>query len=281
MSRKWGQTKGIKNFWLGLKQKGGLPEPYSIRQVFYQYLPEISKFVPMHHKVRYPNWGRNFYQKMTNVLSDLVLENKVTYQELNILNDSGASEYIYQNLPSQPLIPEEEKFVEYPIEVWVENNATFNSVASLFRYPTQKFKINVISQRGFAKSQQIEKYNLKRKNEAQIILTLTDFDPDGWGMPQDLYNRFYRWCVYHGGGLIPQVIRIGVFPDQIPNERKEITLITPNKRSPRYNKWIQKFGLNQPAYELQALTPKELRRLVSNSIETAIKKFNLVKKERL
>lgn len=71
---------------------------------------------------------------------------------------------------------------------------------------------------------------LDRKEDVEIILNLTDFDPSGYYMPQDLQNRCERI------GLDIKVLHIGILPNQIPEDRKTASLITYKKTDPRCKK---------------------------------------------
>lgn len=247
------------------------PEPYSIRQAFYQELPQIVEFVPNEVKENTKDWGMSFYNKMTNYLSDLVLEGRANYQTINVYDDSGASSRIWQNINLIEPESEEMGVVEYPIEVWVENNATYNSCIGLFKQGGM-FQINLVSTRGIAKTQQIEKVNLYRKEDVKVILNLTDFDPSGYNMPIDLGSRCSRI------GLDIEVKHIGIFPQQIPEERRQVSLIKYKKKDPNTKKFQQAFSedpmvVNGYGYEIQALMPSEIRVFTANEIQKTVNEY--------
>ena len=174
----------VKNFWRKWKP---LSEAHSIRQIFYREYPRIERFVPDAYKKIYPDWAGVIADEMYADLAWLVKWGELSYGDLNILNDSGASEHIWQGAWSYSAPPEEECFVEYPIEVWVENNATFNSLSELFGWNPEekkplKYRLNLVSGKGYAKAQQLEKL-LRERPDVEVILYLSDFDPDGCNMP--------------------------------------------------------------------------------------------------
>lgn len=278
----WGQKTWITNYWLK-RMKKPFPEPYSIRQAFYKELPEIMEFVPEYVKTNTQDWARAFYNKMTNYLSQLVLRGRASYHTINVYDDSGASTLIWQNYAFEENRPPTRLgFAEYPIEVWVENNATYNSLFPLFEWNLEKqsaeFQINLISQRGPAKTQQIEKLTHDRKDDVKVILNLTDFDPSGYDMPRDLASR----CTQIG--LDIEVKHIGIFPSQIPEERRQVSLIKYKKRDPNTRKFQQAFSedpmvLKGYGYEIQALMPPELRAFTSKQILKVVNDYGFEKKE--
>lgn len=268
----WGQKAWIDNYFLRLMENP-LSEPHSMRQLFYKELPEITRLVPSRVQSN-PKWGMNFYQKMCEYCSDLYLAGKVSYNKMNIYNDAGASSYIYQDFKDIDFPPLEECETDYPIEIWVENNATFNSLFSMVGWPYRKqpgfIKLNIQSGKGFAKSQDLEKLEIGRLEDVQYILTLNDFDPSGWCMgSHDLQNRLDQL------GFKIEVIYIGIKPEQIPVERRSTSLVTYKKSDKRTSAFLKEFG-DDPlvkagyGYEIQALTPSEIRALVRKWIEATI-----------
>ena len=277
----WGKKEWIINYWLN-KNENPFPEPYSIRQAFYTELPEIHRFIKEREPrvLENPRWARNFYTDFIRFLSQLVLEKKVSYRKIRIHDDSGAGRLIYQDYEFGEWHGAEEAWVAYPIEIWVENNATYNSLIPLFDTAREafRFQINLLSQKGFAKTQQIEALYLDRKEDVEVILCFTDFDPSGYRMPGDLQNRLNIM------GLETTVSHMGILPDQIPKERRVASMITYSKRDPR-TKWFREKFKDDPmvqqgyGYEMQALNPTELRALVSQFVEDAINEFSLEKRE--
>ena len=277
--RGWSQKVWIVDYWLK-RMKDPFEEPYSIRQVFYKELPEITKIVPEEVKTKTKDWAMSFYNRMAEYLSDLVLEGKASYRTINIFNDSGASSYILQNISWVSEADYYDLTVEYPIEVWVENNASYNSLESLFnkgKSKTAKFNINLLSTRGPAKTQQIEKMKRERKEDVKVILNLTDFDPSGYNMPRDLQNR----C--HQIGLDLDVKHIGILPTQIPEERRTTSLIRYKKRDPRCKRLLEAFP-DDPlvqegfGYEIQALMPPEIRELTAKHILATVQDYGFEKR---
>ncbi len=275
--RIWGQKSWIIDYWLK-RMKDPFPEPYSIRQAFYKELPEISNLVPEDVKLSSKDWPRNFYNRMCEYLSDLVLEGKACYKTINVLDDSGASKIVWQEYEFVEMHNPEEAWVEYPIEVWVENNATYNSCIGLFDGDKRLFQTNLVSTRGPAKTQQIESIKLTRSEDVKVILNFTDFDPSGYDMPRDLQNRCKRI------GLKLDVKHIGILPHQIPEERRTVSLIRYKKRDPRAQRFRELFAKDPLVqkgfgYEIQALMPPEIREFTTKHILAAIREYGFDKRE--
>lgn len=269
----WGQAGFIRSMFLGLMDEP-LTEHHSMRQFFYREIPKIDSFVPEMVK-RTSKWASNFYIKMSGYCSDLYLDGRVDYDIMKIYDDSGASELIYQNFVNMEIPPPEECTPEYPIEIWVENNATYNSLYPMFGWPYRDspdyVKLNLVSGKGFVKTQQIAKFAKYRAEDVKLILYLTDFDPSGWCMgSHDLQNRLNQL------GLDVGVAYIGIKPEQIPPERRITSIHTFKIKDSRSPSFIKEFGDKYPivtegyGYELQALTPPELRELAKSYLDKAI-----------
>lgn len=277
--RGWGQKAWIIDYWLKC-MKEPFDEPYSIRQVFYKEMPEIVRLVPEHVKENSKDWAKNFYNYMVRYLSDLVLDGEASYRQINVYDDSGASKMVWQDIEfKEPSPPIEDGYVNYPVEIWVENNASLNSLKPLFAWNPDKgaiFQINFVSQRGFANTQEIERLKLYRSEDVKVILNLTDFDPSGYCMPTDLKRRFHRI------GLNVDIMHIGVLPEQIPKERREVSLVTYKRNDPRCKMFREAFSadpmvMSYHGYEIQALTPPEIRQLVVKSILATVEQYGFEK----
>lgn len=263
---KWGKAEWIRGFW---RRHIPYPEPYSLRQVFYQNLPKIQRFVQSKNKMDNPKWADYFYNDLCRILSDLVLDGELSYRELNLKEGGGRSNLIWQDFVFEEARPPiGNAFAEYPLEVWVENNSTYNSVEPLmtWRVADQKadFQINLVSMRGFQSTQLIEDAYLDRREDLEVILCLTDFDPSGVEMPFDIQRRFKRI------GVDVEVKHIGILPEQIPKERRSATLIHYKRKDPRSKRFMERYGAAQLAHEIQALNPPEIRELIRTNIISAI-----------
>lgn len=244
-----------------------LEERMSLRQLFYQKIPYLEANTPEWWRQKYTHWGQLLYDGLCEEASDLFLEGKFSYQDVGIIDNSGANEYVYQNFKDYNIPPADECDPDYPVEIWVENNATFNALLPLFHWNNREkpyySKINLVSGKGFTKSQQIEEFERERAENVDIIICLNDFDPAGYCMAtEDLPKRFQQ------RGIDVEVFHAGLHPHQVPEERRRVSLTTFKGKLAKG--FIKKFGDEYPivkqkyGYELQALTPSEIRWLVND-----------------
>jgi hypothetical protein len=248
------------------------PEPYSIRQAYYFYLPLIVNKMPqIAPRIAIDeSLPDKIYQAMVGVWSKMFLAGKFSYKTMHLFDDSGASTYFYQTSYAD-VPPPDKQFVEYPLEVWVEKNASYNALLPLVYWNKgkPKYKINLVSGKGYAKSSGLEELEMKRKDDVEVILYLGDFDPAGVEMPKDIRRRLTSI------GLEEiMVVHIGLQPAQVPeeNDRRKLSGLRPNSNDKNYSKFIEEFGKDAVCYETQALTPQELRELVQDKIEQTIEK---------
>ena len=265
-NRTWGKEELSEKLLLDL-MKTPLKERMSLRQLFYTNIRYFETNSPKEWVKDYNNWGELHYGGLIKVASALYLEGRFSYEDAGIIDNSGASEYIYQTFKGMNIPPEDECTPDFRIEVWVENNATFNSLLPLVHWSHRKernyVKLNLLSGKGFTKSQQIEQFERYRADDVDYVLVLSDFDPSGYSIgSHDVANRFRQ------RGIKSEVIHVGLFPEQIPEDRRTVSLAKFKKNETRSKAFIKQFGGMWPivkqgyGYEIQALTPREIRMLV-------------------
>jgi len=158
------------------------------------------------------------------------------------------------------------------IEVWVEKDA----LSSLISQACKEYRVLVFPSRGFSSFTKV-KEGIKRlyenteiisggleepiTNKPTYVLHLADHDPSGLGMTQDLKNRFVKY-----GASFINVERIGLNIDQV---RQFNLRPNPVKRADsRTAEYVQTFG--NDCWELDALPPNELQKLIVTEIERYI-----------
>ncbi len=147
------------------------------------------------------------------------------------------------------------------LEVWVEKDA----LSSLVSQACQKYRILVFPSRGYSSftkiKEGIERLRYLEEKERICILHLADHDPSGLGMTQDLKNRFAKY-----DADFIEVSRIALNIEQV----REFDL-RPNpvkKADSRAAEYVQTFGTE--CWELDALPPDELQKIIVAEIETYI-----------
>lgn len=140
---------------------------------------------------------------------------------------------------------------ERNIEVWIEKDA----LSSVFYRVTSKYGIRLMVNRGYSSvSAMYEAY--RRLNDEDTILYFGDHDPSGLDMIRDIRDRMGEF------GLDIDVVPIALTMDQVkqfnppPNPAKI--------SDPRADWYIERYG--NTSWELDALPPKELIRLVEDAI---------------
>lgn len=144
------------------------------------------------------------------------------------------------------------------IEVWVEKDALSGVLLPI----TKKYHVNLMVNRGYSSASAMHDASLRFKKQEQkgkttYILYLGDHDPSGMDMVRDIQERME---IFNSN---VDVKRIALNMDQIdsfnppPNPAK----IT----DPRANKYISEFG--NTSWELDALSPKDLNKLLDSEIQ--------------
>jgi len=144
---------------------------------------------------------------------------------------------------------------EYFIVVWVEKDALSRVVANV----ANEYRVITAPSRGYASYTYIKNIIARLPEDKKIvILHFSDHDSSGLDMTRDLWERLRR---YSGRNIT--VKRIALTYDQVqeyglaPNPTK-----TTDTRAAAY---IQKYGME--CWELDAIEPKELQRLVLEAIK--------------
>jgi len=147
------------------------------------------------------------------------------------------------------------------LEVWVEKDA----LSGILKKITRRYDIGLMVNRGYSSTTALyeasQRY-LKQTEEGKdtYILYLGDHDPSGLDMIRDMEERLDIF------GVNPEIEHIALTKKQIkkynppPNPAKV--------KDPRAKDYIAKFG--KTSWEIDALGPKDLTKIVSSGIETLI-----------
>lgn len=158
---------------------------------------------------------------------------------------------------------------DYYVEVWVEKDA----LAGVLEPITNKYDVVLMVNRGYSSASAMhdaaERFIEKEEDgKTSIILYLGDHDPSGIDMVRDIQSRMEIF------GSSVEVKRIALNYDQIqkfdppPNPAK--------MDDPRADDYVEKYG--HTSWELDALSPKDLNKLLKTEIENYldVSKYNLV-----
>lgn len=154
------------------------------------------------------------------------------------------------------------------VEVWVEKDAMAGALSPI----TQEFGVPLYVARGYSSLSfaSTAAEQIKEVGKPAYVYHLGDWDYDGVHASQCIRDELRR----HGAKITYE--RLAVTPQQIA----EYGLPTrPQKtKSPRRRWFTQEFG-DSPACELDAMPPKELRRLVRAAITRHINQYEWVMSE--
>lgn len=151
----------------------------------------------------------------------------------------------------------------YRPEVWIEKDALIGVIEDV----CDKFDVPYFSCRGYTSQSEMWKAGRRLARHANnlqtpVILHLGDHDPSGMDMSRDIFDRLK---IFMGG---VEVKRLALNMDQINkyNPPPNPTKITDSRASA----YIVKFGNN--SWELDALEPKVMVRLITSAIKKLINK---------
>lgn len=150
------------------------------------------------------------------------------------------------------------------VEVWVEKDALFGVVDQI----CNELDVGRFSCRGYTSSSEMWRAAMRHMQQMQngkahcTVLHLSDHDPSGVNMTDDIIKRFKLFCRRHGF-IPPLTDRIGLTLAQV---RKYNPPPNPAKQSDsRYKRYVRKFNITD-CWELDALDPKVLRSLIKRHV---------------
>jgi len=148
------------------------------------------------------------------------------------------------------------------VEVWVAKDA----LSRLFADVAGEFNVAVFPSRGYSSYTKVKEAIEDRFNEVDeliYVLHFADHDPTGLDLTDDLERRFHKY-----GAENVAIERVALNIDQV---RKYKLAPNPTKKAdPRTEWYIEQFG--DQCWELDALDPRELQRLIREAIEAHIDK---------
>lgn len=150
---------------------------------------------------------------------------------------------------------------DYHVEVWIEKDA----LVGVVEYVCVKMQVGLLSCRGYLSQSEMWRAGQRfqeafGKNKVPVVLHLGDHDPSGINMTQDIEKRLEMFC----GGV--QVKRIALTMDQV--ERFNPPPNPAKLSDSRSSSYVSRFGYS--SWELDALDPMFMSRLVEDSVETYV-----------
>ncbi|RLM68595.1 hypothetical protein DVK07_10770 [Halorubrum sp. Atlit-26R] len=165
---------------------------------------------------------RRMSQYLSETLSDMVQDGAVTYRELNILDESRERRLNLDSIEDDKIL-------------FVEKEAAYRKLRPL----EEVYELSIVSGSGWQATALIEDlaYELDSGTDYTIYI-LTDYDPTGWSIGKDFYERSHRL-----GVGINEVKRIGISPEQLDEETVEKQKFSPPINSDRDREWLDERGI--------------------------------------
>ena len=233
----------------------------TLRQLYYQFV--ARDLIPNIQKE---------YQKLVNIISDARLAGLIDWNSIedrtrelkdlphwtspaSILR-AAASGYRINKWNRQP----------YRVEVWIEKDALTGVIEGVCK----RWDVPYFSCRGYNSQSEMWVAGQRLSNHSQdgqrcLVLHLGDHDPSGLDMTRDIRERLITFMMYEG--VEPaSVERIALNQDQISQYNPPPN---PTKLSDSRADWyISQHGFD--CWELDALDPKVIERLIENAIMDVI-----------
>ncbi len=156
-------------------------------------------------------------------------------------------------------------FPEY-IEVWLEKEALADTVYQA----TNDYGVYLNVSGGRTKVSQVHSF-IKRANhhnKPSVIIYLGDFDPTGLNIDENLEKQFEQQALYikfpRNGDKLVKIIRVALTEAQIKTLPHDFQHKAKPK-DPNYHKYVAEYG--EEVWELDALPPDELQKVVKNILE--------------
>ncbi len=154
------------------------------------------------------------------------------------------------------------------IEMLVEKN----TVLSIVKKVAAKYTIPVTSGRGNSSKaplwQMVKRFRASGKDKLTLLL-LSDFDSDGISITDSVVG--YMVHDFADYGITTETlhpVRMGLWKEQVHEMDSPPTALEPNLKSTNYKRFVEEYGTE--CWELEAITPEHLQRVVQQAIDSVI-----------
>ena len=229
-----------------------------VKQIYQSLFPE--KWDPGHYS---ESPSRRFSQVLSEVVSEMVKDGKLSYRDLNVVDDSRDREIMGTD------------DIEHDKILFVEKRAKYRQLKPI----ADVLEVSLVSGGGWQATALIEDLaNVLDATETYQIFVLTDYDPTGYRIAEDFESRAETL-----GINVESVDRIGIEPRQVnertaQNERFEVPVENDYDEA-----WLARHGMEdqygQPRYglELEAIGGRDsaaadFRTVVVDALEPHLRK---------
>jgi len=245
--------KGMRDFAkeLILRTRDNPPEPDNLRHIlFYNNEAAIMRWLENqgidmedYDRTHKKNFANAFYSTLSSVLSKMVLDGNITYAELNITEEER--------------IKDDATEPEHKVGILFEKQGLHNALKPI----KAGLNISLWSCKGFNSTNALEQLTSRlASNPWSKMFIISDFDPSGLEIAADLERRCRRLGIRG-----TKFIRIGINPEDIPEERRAMSLVQLKVADSRTKQFIAQHG--RRAYQVEALSQRELRELVLRKLQ--------------
>jgi ParB-like chromosome segregation protein Spo0J len=242
--------------------------PLSLRQLHYRLLAD-PPLIHASKDTRYAN-DESSYRTLSNVITRARLAGDIPMQALDDETRPFTSWRTWAEPGAFMADGMEQLFRGYSrdllqsqpchVEVWAEKL----TVQSILKPACAEFTIPLTIGRGFGSLP--AKYDLFRRfhrsgRERLVLLLVSDLDPAGVGIPQDMADAFVHDFGVDRARL--SVVRVALTIEQV----RDLALLPNGKAKPmsaQFKAYCRDYGQN--VYELEALAPADLQRLLRDAI---------------
>jgi len=232
----------------------------TLRQLYYQL---VTKNI-------IPNVERS-YKNLSSLVSDARLSGMLDWDAIEdrirvpvIPSEWSSIQSLVDSALDSYRLPRWETQENY-VELWVEKDA----LAGVLRPLAHQYHVPMMVNRGYSSQSAMHEASRRYLNQSdnkvnRVIIYLGDFDPSGEDMVRDIGDRMQVF----GCGAEFEIRKIALTLKQVkfykppPNPTKH--------KDPRSKEFIAKYGAS--SWEVDAINPKELSRIVKREIESYIDK---------
>ncbi len=179
-----------------------------------------------------PKWARYRRQRISNVLSEMVLSGELDYEDLSIENTDRKIQMAYSGLWDKYIL-------------FCEKDEAYDHLSSV----AELYQVHACSGKGQNATAAMTKlFNSLDKNKKYLVYLFTDYDRYGFTIASSFEERAQRL------GYNCDFVRIGINPDQLEKDVIEAKKYPIPLKNPGDLAWAKEYGIDEKyGLELEAL----------------------------
>lgn len=247
--------------------------PLSDRQIHYRLLNSPPLKNTENPQSRYCN-DRKSYQDLCDLLTRLRLTGRIPMHSIDDTTRSTTDWYVHESPQSfaqrelDDLLKGYRRSLQQSQHLHLEIIAEKLTVESIIRPVCGKYNVPYTIGRGYsslpARHKIVQRFERSGKDRL-LILVVSDFDADGVAIGETLLQSLRE-----DFGAVADAVRVGLNLEQVERFGLIDNSTVAKKSSPQYQKFIEKYGRQARAYELEAMRPEQLQLILSEAINQVI-----------